>query len=26
VFQSPEEGIAITVDLKGFAEGFAALP
>lgn len=26
VFQTPEEGIGIPVDLKGFAEGFAALP
>src|SRR3954452_18098752 len=25
VFQTPEEGIGIPVDLKGFAEGFAAL-
>jgi invasion protein IalB len=26
VFQAPEEGIGIPVDLKGFAEGFDALP
>lgn len=26
VFQTPEEGIGIPVDLSGFAEGFAALP
>ncbi|WP_369015512.1 invasion associated locus B family protein [Escherichia coli] len=26
VFQTPEEGIGIPVDLRGFAEGFAALP
>jgi invasion protein IalB len=26
VFQTPEEGIGIPVDLNGFAEGFAALP
>ena len=26
VFQTPEEGIGIPVDLKGFSEGFAALP
>ncbi|MBZ9674161.1 invasion associated locus B family protein [Mesorhizobium sp. ES1-1] len=26
VFQTPEEGIGIPVDLKGFADGFAALP
>ena len=26
IFQTPEEGIGIPVDLKGFAEGFAALP
>ena len=26
VFQTPEEGIGIPVDLKGFGEGFAALP
>ncbi|MCA0279314.1 MAG: invasion associated locus B family protein [Proteobacteria bacterium] len=26
VFQTPEEGIGIPVDLTGFAEGFAALP
>jgi invasion protein IalB len=26
VFQTPEEGIGIPVELKGFAEGFAALP
>jgi invasion protein IalB len=26
VFQTPEEGIGIPVDLKGFAEGYAALP
>ncbi|PDT02180.1 invasion-associated locus B family protein [Rhizobium chutanense] len=26
VFQTPEEGIGIPVDLKGFAEGFDALP
>lgn len=26
VFQTPEQGIGIPVDLKGFAEGFAALP
>ena len=26
VFQSPEEGIGILVDLKGFAEGYDALP
>lgn len=26
VFQTPEEGIGIPVDLKGFAEGFEALP
>jgi invasion protein IalB len=26
VFQTPEEGIGIPVDLKGFDEGFAALP
>jgi invasion protein IalB len=26
VFQSPEEGIGIPVDLKGFAEGYDALP
>lgn len=26
VFQAPEEGIGIPVDLNGFAEGFAALP
>jgi invasion protein IalB len=26
VFQAPEEGIGIPVDLTGFAEGFAALP
>ena len=26
VFQAPEEGIGIPVDLKGFADGFAALP
>ena len=26
VFQTPEEGIGIPVDLKGFEEGFAALP
>jgi invasion protein IalB len=26
VFQTPEEGIGIPVDLNGFAEGFTALP
>jgi invasion protein IalB len=26
VFQTPEEGIGIPVDLKGFAEGYKALP
>ncbi|WP_229448101.1 invasion associated locus B family protein [Nitratireductor sp. B36] len=26
VFQTPEEGIGIPVDLNGFAEGFEALP
>lgn len=26
IFQTPEEGIGIPVDLKGFADGFAALP
>jgi invasion protein IalB len=26
VFQTPEQGIGIPVDLSGFAEGFAALP
>ncbi len=26
VFQSPEEGIGIPVDLKGFADGYSALP
>lgn len=26
VFQSPEEGIGIPVDLTGFSSGFAALP
>lgn len=26
VFQTPEEGVGIPVDLKGFGEGFAALP
>lgn len=26
VFQTPEEGIGIPVDLKGFADGFKALP
>ena len=26
VFQAPEEGIGIPVDLNGFAEGFEALP
>lgn len=26
VFQTPEEGIGIPVDLSGFSEGFAALP
>ena len=26
VFQTPEEGIGIPVDLNGFADGFAALP
>jgi invasion protein IalB len=26
IFQTPEEGIAIPVDLNGFADGFAALP
>ncbi|MCT7373575.1 invasion associated locus B family protein [Chelativorans salis] len=26
VFQTPEEGIGIPVDLKGFGEGFEALP
>lgn len=26
VFQAPEEGIGIPVDLKGFSEAFAALP
>ena len=26
VFQTPEEGIGIPVDLKGFADGFNALP
>jgi invasion protein IalB len=26
VFQTPEQGIGIPVDLDGFAEGFAALP
>ncbi len=26
VFQTPEQGIGIPVDLNGFAEGFAALP
>jgi invasion protein IalB len=26
VFQTPEEGIGIPVDLKGFGDGFAALP
>jgi invasion protein IalB len=26
VFQTPEEGIGIPVDLKGFGEGFGALP
>ena len=26
VFQTPEEGIGIPVDLTGFGEGFAALP
>jgi len=26
VFQTPEEGIGIPVELNGFAEGFAALP
>lgn len=26
VFQSPEEGIGIPVDLKGFADGYNALP
>ena len=26
VFQTPEEGIGIPVDLQGFADGFAALP
>ena len=26
VFQTPEEGVGIPVDLAGFAEGFAALP
>jgi len=26
VFQTPEEGIGIPVDLNGFAEGYAALP
>lgn len=26
VFQSPEQGIGIPVDLKGFAEGYDALP
>ncbi|PLU83285.1 hypothetical protein BMJ22_05940 [Sinorhizobium medicae] len=26
VFQSPEEGIGIPVDLKGFDEGYDALP
>lgn len=26
IFQTPEEGIGIPISLKGFAEGFAALP
>ena len=26
VFQTPEEGVGIPVDLKGFGEGFDALP
>ncbi len=26
VFQTPEEGIGIPVELDGFAEGFDALP
>jgi len=26
VFQTPEEGIGIPVDLKGFSDGYAALP
>ena len=26
VFQTPEEGIGIPVDLKGFADGYASLP
>ncbi len=26
VFQTPEEGIGIPIDLEGFTEGFAALP
>jgi invasion protein IalB len=26
VFQTPEEGVGIPVELKGFGEGFAALP
>ncbi len=26
VFQSPEEGIGIPVDLKGFGKGYDALP
>jgi invasion protein IalB len=26
VFQSPEEGIGIPVDLTGFGEGYDALP
>ena len=26
VFQTPEEGIGIPVELEGFAEGFSALP
>jgi invasion protein IalB len=26
VFQTPEEGVGIPVDLKGFADGYAALP
>ena len=26
VFQTPEEGVGIPVDLNGFGEGFAALP
>jgi invasion protein IalB len=26
VFQTPEEGIGIPVDLAGFTDGYAALP